>query len=158
MDNIYIGKITSCHGIKGELKIISDFLYKDKVFVVGNQLIIDNNIYTINSYRRHKQYDMVTLNDYHDINEVLFLLKKDVYFRKSDLKLEEDEVLDDELLNYHVFSNKGEGEVREIFMASKDNKIIRVFIDKEYLVPFNSPIIKIDKKNKCIEIEIIDGM
>ena len=28
---IYIGKIVSTHGIKGELRIVSDFEYKDKV-------------------------------------------------------------------------------------------------------------------------------
>ena len=47
MDNIYIGKIVSTHGIKGELRIISDFEYKDKVFVVGNKLIINDKEYII---------------------------------------------------------------------------------------------------------------
>ena len=42
MDKIYIGKIVNTHGIKGELRIRSDFLYKDKVFVKGNSLIIDD--------------------------------------------------------------------------------------------------------------------
>ena len=40
---VYIGKVVSTHGIKGEIKIISDFEYKDRVFVVGKKLIIDNN-------------------------------------------------------------------------------------------------------------------
>ena len=158
MSNIYIGKITSTHGIKGELKIKSDFPYKDKVFVVGNKLIIDNSEYIIKSYRVHKQYDMVTLNDYHDINEVLFLLKKDVYFKKKDLFLEDNQVLDEELLDYKVISNNREGRVIEVFYASKDNKILRVFLDKEYLIPFNSPMVKIDKKNRRINVDIIEGM
>ena len=34
MDTVYIGKIVSTHGIKGELRIISDFPYKNKVFKV----------------------------------------------------------------------------------------------------------------------------
>ena len=29
-NKVYIGKIVSTHGIKGELRIISDFEYKDK--------------------------------------------------------------------------------------------------------------------------------
>ena len=32
MKFINIGKIVNTHGIKGELRILSDFKYKDKVF------------------------------------------------------------------------------------------------------------------------------
>lgn len=157
---IYIGKIVSTHSIKGELKIISDFEYKDKVFVVGNTLVINNVDYKIRTYRKHKNYDMVTLNYYKDINEVLFLLKNKVYFKEEDLKLSDEEVLDSELLEYTVESNNKEnGKVLEVFFASKDNKIIRVQLDKEYLIPYNSPMLeKIDKKNKKIIVNIIEGM
>ena len=34
MDKVYIGKIVSTHGIKGEIRILSDFPYKDKVFLL----------------------------------------------------------------------------------------------------------------------------
>ena len=157
MDNIYIGKIVSTHGIKGELRIISDFEYKDKVFVVGNKLIINDKEYIIRSYRHHKNFEMVTLNDYTDINQVLFLLRSKVYFKKEDLKLEENEILDSELMNYKVLTNtKKEGIIKEIFYASPTNKVIRVFVDKEYLIPYS--LIKIDKKNKVINVEILEGM
>ena len=64
MDNkVYVGKIVSTHGIKGEIRILSDFDYKEKVFKVGNKLIIENKEYTIKSYRKHKNYDMVTFID-----------------------------------------------------------------------------------------------
>ena len=33
MNKIKIGKIVSTHGIKGEVRILSDFPYKEKVFV-----------------------------------------------------------------------------------------------------------------------------
>ena len=160
MDKVYIGKIVSTHGIKGEIRILSDFPFKDKVFVVGNKLIIDDKEYEIKSYRVHKNFDMVTLDDYHDINEVLFLMKKNVYFDKDNLNLGDSEVLDEELITYEVLTNDGKkGIIKEIFMASANNKIIRVMLDKEYLIPVNSPMLeKIDKKNKCIVINIIEGM
>ena len=47
MDKVYIGKIVATHGIKGELRILSDFPFKEKVFVIGNKLIIDSKEYTI---------------------------------------------------------------------------------------------------------------
>ena len=160
MDKVYIGKIVSTHGIKGEVKIKSDFPYKDKVFVIGGKLIIDDNIYVIKSYRVHKNFDMVTLNDYQDINEVLFLLKKDVYVLKEDLNLQGDEILDSDLITFKVLTNEGkEGIIKEVFMASETNKVLRVLFDKEVLIPYNSPMIEsVDKENKVIKVRMIDGM
>lgn len=160
MNDVYIGKIVNTHGIKGELRILSDFPFKEKVFKVGNKLIIDNKEYTIRSYRVHKNFDMVTLDEYKDINEVLFLLKKKVYFSKDALNLNDDEVLDEDLLTFKILTNKGKvGIIEEIFLASRDNKILRVKFDKEVLIPFNSPmIIKIDKNKKELHVELLDGM
>ena len=159
MNKTYIGKIVGTHGIKGELKIKSDFPYKNKVFIIGNSLIIDGNNYVIKSYRVHKNLDMVTLDDYHDINEVLFLLKKDVYFDKDSLSLDDDEILDEDLINYTILTDDGKkGIIKEIFKASESNKIIRAEFDKEILIPINSPMVKISKENKEIIISMIDGM
>lgn len=161
MDNkVYVGKIVSTHGIKGEIRILSDFDYKEKVFKVGNKLIIENKEYTIKSYRKHKNYDMVTLNDYNNINEVLFLMKKDVYFLKENLNLSSNEVLDEDLMTFTVLTNDNKkGIIKEIFYASQTNKIIRIQLDKEILIPMNSPMIeKIDKEKKEIYIKLLDNM
>ena len=160
MDKILVGKVVSTHGIKGEVKIISDFQFKDKVFVVGQELIIDDNIYIIKSYRHHKNFEMVTLNDYNDINEVLFLMNKKVYILDSDIELLDDEVLDDELITFKVISTDGRvGSIEEVFFASENNKIIRVNLEKEILIPMKSPMIKeIRKDKKEIVIELISGM
>ena len=158
MDKIYIGKIVSTHGIKGELKILSDFEYKSKVFVVDKRIIIDDKEYTIKSYRVHKNFDMVTLDDYKDINEVLFLLKKNVYVSKDELNLNNDEILVSELIEYKVLTNTGKiGIIKEVFKASETNKILRVLFDKEVLIPY-SFIKSIDKDKKEITVELIDGM
>ena len=47
MKFINIGKIVNTHGIKGELRIRSDFPYKDRVFVKGNNLMIDDKEYNL---------------------------------------------------------------------------------------------------------------
>lgn len=157
MDLVYVGKIVSTHGIKGEIKIISDFTYKEKVFQPQNILIIDGENYEIKTYRHHKNYEMVTLNDYKDINEVLFLINKKVYFSKSALNLSKTEVLDEDLITFKVLTNTGkEGIIKEIFLASPTNKILRVMFDKEVLIPFNSPMIKkIDKEKKELSVELL---
>lgn len=154
MKKVYLGKIVSTHGIKGELKIKSTFPYKEKAFRIGNHLIIEEKKYEIKTYRVHKQFDMVTLDNYHDINEVLFLLKKNVYIEKEELSLEKEEVLDEELIKYQVLTTSGKrGIIKEIFFASPTNKIMRVMFDKEVLVPLNSPLVKIDVDKQEIRID-----
>ena len=158
MEKLLVGKIVSTHGIKGEVKILSSFQFKDKVFKIGNKLIVDDILYEIKSYRVHKGFDMVTLNDYHDINEVLFLMKKYVYIDKADLEFSDNEILDEELMEFEVKTTDGRcGRVVEIFYASPTNKVMRVNVGKEYLVPFDSPFMKeFDKKAKTILVEIIE--
>lgn len=160
MDNVYIGRIVGTHGIKGEIKIRSDFPYKDKVFALNKEIIVNNKNYKISSYRVHKGLDMVRLDDYSNINEVLFLMKQDVYVKKEWLCLNDNEVLDDELITYEVLTIDGKsGIIKDIFSASSTNKIMRVMFDREVLIPMNSPMIKkIDKKNKKVLVELIEGM
>lgn len=159
MNKVYIGKIVNTHGIKGELRIRSDFPYKDRVFVIGNNLIIDDKEYNIKSYRKHKTFDMVFLDDYHDINEVLFLVGKKVYFDRDLLQLNDNEITDEELICYKVITNDGRsGIILEIFSTGKNNKLIRIKLDKEILVPYNEEFISIDKSNKTITVNLIDGM
>lgn len=160
MDKVYIGKIVNTHGIKGEVRILSDFLYKDKAFKVGTNIIIDEVTYKITSYRKHKQFDMITLDGFNDIDQVLFLMKKKVYKKRDELKLNSSEILDEDLIKYKVFDkNENNGIIKEIFYASPTNKILRVKFQKEVLIPYNSPMIKkIDTNNKTIEVELIEGM
>jgi 16S rRNA processing protein RimM len=158
MEKVKIGKIVSTHGIKGEIKILSGFEFKEKVFKIGTKLIVDDCEYEIKSYRVHKGFDMVTLNDYHDINEVLFLMKKDVFVDKSILEFSDNEILDEDLMKFDVITTDGRrGKILEIFYASPTNKVMRIDIGYEYLVPFNSPFMKkLDKKEKTILVEILE--
>ncbi len=160
MERIFIGRVVSTHGIKGELRIISDFEYKDKIFIVGSKLIIDDKEYIIRSYRPHKIYDMVTLNDFKDINEVLFLKGKKVYVDKESLLLNSEEILDSELMTYNCLVNNKHAKITEVFIAGNKNKIMRVEVNKkEILIPLTSPMIKeINKDKKEVKVELIEGM
>ena len=160
MNKVYIGKIVNTHGIKGEIRLLSDFPFKDKVFVVGNNILVDDIEYKINSYRRHKMFDMITLDGYNNLNDVLFLMKKKVYFDKDKLVLSDDEILDEDLIKFKVIDeDRNIGKITEIFMASSTNKILRVEFSHEVLIPYNSPIIKsIDKEKKEIHVSLIGGM
>src|SRR5574344_1152481 len=101
---ILIGKIVDTHGIKGELRIRSDFELKDQVFKPGFIIYIgDNRIpEVIKSYRHHKEFDMVTLADYHNINEVLKYLKEMVYIKREDLLIKKDDYLLSDLIGLEI--------------------------------------------------------
>lgn len=161
-DNVvFIGKVVSTHGIKGEIKILSSFEFKNKVFQIGREIIIDNESYIIKSYRVHKKFDMITLDGFNNINDVLFLLKQKVFVKKESLDLNSDEVLDEDLVSFNVLTTEGKkGIIKEIFYASENNKILRVLIGgEEVLIPFFSPLVKdIDKNEKQILVEILKGM
>lgn len=160
MSTIRIGKVVNTHGIKGEIRILSDFPYKEKVFGVGKRIIIDDVCYKIMSYRVHKGFDMVTLEGFQNINDVLFLMKKNVFAYKDDLNFSDDEILDEDLVTFEVLTKDGRrGIIKEIFYASETNKILRVSLEKEILIPWNSPmILKIDKEKKEVLVDLIEGM
>lgn len=147
---IYIGKIVNTHGIKGELRILSNFKYKDEIFKIGNFLYIDNNKYQIKTYRKHKDYDMVTLDNFNNINKVLFLKGKLVYSLREYVK----EVLPEDLIGYEIiYNNIKQGKVKKIIQ----NKIQDILVtDTNRKVIFIKEFIKnIDNNKKEI---IVGGM
>ena len=117
MNYIKIGKIVNTHGIKGELRIISTFKYKDKIFKNNMEIYIGNNKTKeiINTYRPHKQYDMITLYGYNNINEVLKYKGLNVYVLKSDINLEKGKYLDEDLIGLKVICDHKEiGNIEKI--------------------------------------------
>ena len=160
---IYIGKIVNTHGIKGEIRILSDFKYKDRVFLSNRRIYIGEEHIEeiIDTYRRHKIFDMITLKGYNNINQVLKYMKKPVYIKKNDLSLSDKEYLDSDLIDLNVvFNNREVGRVLAIKKVSDTNKVIEAIInDKRILIPYHNDFIKsVDLVNKIIELELIEGM
>ena len=155
---ILIGKIVNTHALKGEVRLISDFEYKEKVFVINNELYIgkEKDKETIETYRKHKKFDMVKFKGIETINEVIKYKGQKVYILKETLNLGEDEILIDELINMQViFNDKILGEVEE-YRNDSGNKIIKV--SGKY-IPYNKNFIeKIDKKERKIYYKNIEGL
>ena len=147
---IFIGRIVNTHALKGEVRIISDFEFKDKIFKENTFLYIGENKdkEVIETYRKHKQFDMVKFKGIDNINNVLKYKGSKVYINEEDLKLKDDEILISELLNMDVYNNdKLVGTITE-YRSDNGNNMLRV---NDKLVPYNKDFItKIDKENKCI--------
>lgn len=154
---IYIGRIVNTHGIKGEVRIKSDISHKDLVFKNGNHFIVDGEELEINSYRVHKDFDMVTFKNINDINDVLKYKSKNVYINKNEIN--EDILFEEEYIGLSVYTDHFVGTVEDILK----NKIYDILVvkndKKEYLVPNIDEFIKqIDIDNKKIYINEIDGL
>ena len=151
MELVRIGKIVNTHGIKGELRILSDFEFKDKVFKKGVKVYVGKKKkeFIINSYRFHKIFDMVTFEGFNNINDVEYLKGDFVYVNEEDLNLKENEILKSKLIGFDVIiDNENIGKITEIFWA-KANDVIRV--NENILIPYVDEFIeKIDKENKII--------
>ena len=160
MNKIYIGLVVSTHGIKGEIRIISKLerSLKDKVFKIGNSILINDKEYKIKSYRRHKNYDMVLLEGFNNINDVLFLMKQKVYMDSKYIELSAKEDFELNYKEYEVIANdKQKGIVKSLEETGNNYKIIRVLINnREELVPYNEHFLKkIDSSKKQVELELL---
>ena len=164
MDYIEVGKIVGTHGIKGELKVLSDSDFKSERFKKGNVLYLKiNDEYKevkVSSYRPHKNLDLITINNLFDINEVLKYVNKDLYVKKDQLeKLNIDEYYYTELIGLEVVSLENEliGVVKDI-MRLPQGEVLVVYNsnNKRILIPFVDEFI-VEVKNKVI-VKVIEGL
>ena len=162
MNYICRGKIVNTHGIKGEVRLLSNFKYKNKVFKKGMLIYIGKNKEkeVIFSYRPHKQFDMITMEGYININQVLKYKGMKVYINKEDLILKEDEYLDEDLIGLDVMiNNKVVGVVKNIEKYPQQNLILVKNSKKEFLIPYVSDIIEeINFEKRYISIQDIKGL
>lgn len=157
MDFIYIGKIVNTHGIKGEVRIISNFKYKENVFKKNNNLYIGKNKekQIINNYRKHKNFDQIIFYNINDINEVLKYKGESVYINKDEIKI--DGILNEDLIDINVYGNKKLiGKITNIIDNGAHEILV---INDKILIPYVEEFIKkIDIENKIIEINVIEGL
>ena len=153
---VYIGKIVNTHGIKGELRILSNFERKNLIFKPDFKLYIglEKEEEIINTYRPHKEFDMITLKNYTNINDVLKYKGKMVYAKRADLHLQENEYLYEDLIGMRVVENeKTLGKIKEI-VYNKSNILLLVWGDKKFYIPLQDAFIKqVDLKNRIVLVD-----
>lgn len=157
MNLIKIGVVSNTHGLKGEIRILSDFKFKENVFKKENKLYIMNNELTINSYRKHKDYDMVTFNDLNTIEDVLIYKGEDVYIDRDTLEYEG--YLDCDLIGLDVYNeDKLMGKVVDI-LKTNAHDILVIQNGKRHMVPNIDEFIKdINLDQGLMHINYIEGL
>ena len=153
MSKVILGKYVNTHGIKGEIRIKSNFKYKELVFKVGNEIIIDKP-YIINSYRVHKGYDMVTLCGINSINNIPFTKNSLVYIERNKY-LEPSNYLDEDLIGFKAYCNNNLlGKVEEVRSLVYNKKLLVV---GGSLIPFEL-ISDVSLEKGIVIINYVEGL
>lgn len=164
-----VGKIVNTHGVKGEVKVVSSTDFPEERYQQGNTL----HLFTpktkepisliIESHRKHKNFDLLTFEGYHDINQV-------EVFKEGILKVQEDQLQDldegeyyyHEIIGCKVVTVQGDelGTVKEILSpGANDVWVVKGEKGKEHLIPYIEDVVKeIDIEKGLIIIEPIEGL
>lgn len=155
MDNyIYVGKVINTFGIKGEIKVNSDFEYKNRVFIKDFVIYVGINKIkeVINSHRVHKNNDLINFIGYDNINQILKYKNEKLYILRSDLNLKDNEYLLSDLIGFEVYDdNKLLGIVID-YINNPGNILLKVKGNKTFYLPKVDVYIKDVNINKKIII------
>lgn len=149
---LLVGKIINTFGIKGEVKVLSDFEYKERIFKNGFSIYIgeDYNKEVINTYRVHKNYDLLTFMGYTNINEILKYKGLNIYINKDDLKLQDNEYLLSDLIGLEVYDNASLIGV-VIDYELNNTVLLKIKGEKNFYIPLVDEYIKkVDLKERKI--------
>ncbi len=162
---VNVGKIVNVHGIKGEVKVLSQSDFTAERFQPGNELLIqsgtEENIVKIKTYRVHKNFHLLQFEGLENINLVEKYKGADVFqeIEQVEIELAEHEYYYHDIIGCTVF-NDGEpiGRVTDIIETGA-NDVWVVKGSKEHLIPYIEDVVKtVDIDNKTIEIEAMDGL
>ena len=132
---IYIGKTVSTFGIKGELKVISDFEYCDRAYQVNKKILINNIEHVISGIRYHKNYVLLKIDNLNNINDILKYVGFNIYIKRIDLGLKGCEYLYKDLINSEVIDDDNTKLGKIIEVLNGNNVLIKVKGSKEFLIP-----------------------
>lgn len=162
MKYVLVGKLVNTHGLKGEVRILSEFKYKDRVFLPGMKIYIgrDKVCEEIVSYRHHKIFEMIMMKGYNNINQVLKYKGEYVFVNKEDIKLNPGEYLDEDIIGLIVIVDKKVmGVVKRIEKHNRNEILVVKSVDKNYLIPYNFDIIEnVDLEKKEMSVKNIQGL
>jgi len=142
MEYIYIGEIVNTHGLKGEIRINSDFKFKESVFLDKMKFYIgkDKDEVVMNTYRKHKQYDMVTFMDKNHIDEVIIYKNEPIYINRSDIEYEG--YLNEDLIGLEVYCEDNHiGRVDSI-LSTPAHDVLIVKNGNKHMIPNINEFIK----------------
>ncbi len=159
MEYLCVGKLVNTHGIKGEVRILSDFRYKNKVFNKGFKIYVgkDKLEFVISGYRVHKAFDMLTFDKIDNINQIEYLKGSLVYINKKDLIIDDNMLLAVDLIGFNVIINdKIIGSITEVIDTPANEVLL---LSNKVMIPYvKSFINSINKETKEVVVNDMKGL
>ncbi len=160
MDYIYIGEIVNTHGLKGEVRLLSDFEYKKEAFIIGKKIYVGKNKeeLVIKTYRVHKEYDMFTFEGFEDINDIIIFKGEKAYMDRADISI--DGYFREDVIGLIAYDKETPiGEVTYIMKSKAHDILVITDRDKKHLVPYIPEFIaSIDLAHERININVVEGL
>lgn len=166
-----VGKVVNTHGIRGELKVLSQTDFADVRFAAGKKLIMLNEEsgatleVKIISSRAHKNVYILKLEGFDDINIVEKYKGWVLKVSESELvPLDEGEYYYHEIIGCSVVTEEGEelGTISEILSPGANDVWV---VDrpkakgKQLLLPvIDDVLVKVNVKEKLVTVRLMEGL
>ncbi|WP_347550371.1 ribosome maturation factor RimM [Pseudalkalibacillus hwajinpoensis] len=163
-----VGKIVNTHGVRGEVRVISRTDFPEERYAVGSRLYLFKNDepvgLTVSSHRKHKQFDLLTFEGYHNINEVEHM-KEGILKIMEDQggQLEEEEFYYRDIIGLEVYTEENEflGKVKEILSPGANDVWVVQSAGggKDLLLPYIAQVVKkVDLTEAKITVHLMEGL
>lgn len=155
-----VGKIVGTHGIKGELKVMSDtsfdrFKKGSVLYIEGKEKIV------VDGSRMHKGMHLISINGLTNINDVLQYVDKNIYVPHDRSELKEGEYYYEDLIGLTCIDSKNQeiGIVKDLQEVPQGLILEVKTKEKIVLIPYVKAFVKkIDLENKKMYINEIEGL
>ncbi|WP_291291533.1 ribosome maturation factor RimM [Enterococcus sp.] len=163
-----VGKIVNTHGIRGEVRVISQTDFPEERYRKGQRLTLfrENKApleLTVSGHRKHKNFDLLTFEGYPTINDVEPLRDGILKVTKDELgQLAENEYYYHEIIGLTVIDEQARelGKIKEILSpGANDVWVVQRKGKKDALIPYIESVVKqIDLEKGEVSIEIPEGL
>lgn len=162
MEYIQVGKISSIHGVKGELKAIplTDDIRRfddlDEVFVG-----MDKELMEIEKVSYIKNQVIIKFKDIDSVRDAEKLIGRFLWIDREDAIIDDDAYFLFEIIGLDVFDTEGNeiGRVKDVIQSGRNDLYLIRHGDSESLVPAVTEFVKeINIKEKRMVIDPIEGL
>jgi 16S rRNA processing protein RimM len=169
MQWLNVGKLVNTHGLRGEVKILSQTDFPDVRFAPGSRLALvapdgDQQITVqVSSSREHKGMFFLKLKEFNNINEVEKYKGWNVKVSdEHQVELDEGEYYYHEIIGCTVVTDEGEqlGTITEILRpGANDVWVVERSTGKQVLLPvIDEVVLQVDISQKQVTVHLMEGL
>lgn len=163
---VLVGKVVGTHGIRGQLRVAS-FSGESETFLSLGEVILRDAVgrdetFAVSGASAHGRKILLALKGMADINQVQYLVGRELYVRRSQLPpLAEDEYYWFDLIGLRVVTDDGMelGRLEDIMETGSNDVYLVRAAEKEYLIPAIEEVVKvIDLDAGVMTISPLEGL